>query len=105
MSISQQNGVYSLQTNQPPPPDNFNLGNDFSLDSESQLSLRFKDILEGIGVGDVSRRFALDSGVAPAFRPFVTGQAARQLFPFSLEALMNQQPGENLGDSINTRSF
>lgn len=100
VSISQQNGVYSLQTNQPPPPN----GNEFSLDSGSNQSL-INDIFGGIGVGDVSRRFALDSGVAPAFRSAITGQAQRQFFPFAREALMNQQPGEIFGDSISTSKF
>ena len=47
-----------------------------------------------IGVNDLARRFALESGVAPSFRELIKNRALQQTFPFALEQAMKPGPEE-----------
>lgn len=68
----------------------------------------FTDLMDMIGESDVSRNFALQSGVAPGFRNLVQGRAQREALPYALQALMgsgNRAAGSPLEDLISTRGF
>ena len=67
----------------------------------------FTELIEQIGESDVTRRFALESGVAPGFRNFIQSRARREVLPFGIGALINNEipEGGNLEDVISTRGF
>ena len=56
-------------------------------------SAQGSDPLEQLGFGDVTRRAALNSGVAHAFQGIVEQRAQRQAFPSALKQAMDSSPG------------
>ena len=68
------------------------------------------DLLKNLGVGDITRRFAIESGVSPDFRNIVQGRAQEQLLPFALQTARGFDPsqlgeGEKLSDLFSTQRF